>query len=95
MHTVEKCAEHICEKADEFNLTEGREYLSTTAAAIYMACQLKINTADHRTYEQIAEWTGVAEVTIKQTFRDLHAKRHQLVPEGFATKDQIDRLPEH
>jgi transcription initiation factor TFIIIB Brf1 subunit/transcription initiation factor TFIIB len=36
-----------------------RVYLSTAAAAIYMACQLKVNSTDYRTYEQIAEWTGI------------------------------------
>ena len=39
--------------------------------------------------------TGVAEATIKQTFRDLHAKRHQLIPQDIATKEEVDRLPEH
>jgi transcription initiation factor TFIIIB Brf1 subunit/transcription initiation factor TFIIB len=40
------------------HLIFGRVYLSTAAAAIYMACQLKVNSTDYRTYEQIAEWTG-------------------------------------
>ena len=27
--------------------------------------------------------------------QDLHAKRHQLVPESYASKEAIDRLSEH
>ena len=37
---------------------------------------------------------GAAEATIKQTYRELHTKRHQLVPENFASKEVSDRLPE-
>jgi len=38
--------------------TQGRVFTSIAGASIYMACQLKIGTVDHRTYEQISEWTG-------------------------------------
>jgi len=94
-NVIEEAAKHICQAAEALNITEGRVYTSTASAAMFMACLLRQRNPKHfRTCKEISDATGAAEATIRQIYKEMHAKRHQLVPPDFATKEEIDKLPE-
>mmetsp|Transcript_33009 Transcript_33009/g.77854 ORF Transcript_33009/g.77854 Transcript_33009/m.77854 type:complete len:455 (-) Transcript_33009:81-1445(-) len=94
--TAERGAIDIAEAAGQHNITEGRVYTSIAGAAIFMACLLRQGTDDaKKTCFDISQATGAAEATIRQTFRDMHAKRALLVPESFATRQQVEIMPDH
>mmetsp|Transcript_40392 Transcript_40392/g.127127 ORF Transcript_40392/g.127127 Transcript_40392/m.127127 type:complete len:264 (-) Transcript_40392:223-1014(-) len=94
-NVIEEAAKHICQAADALNITEGRVYTSIASAAMFMACLLRQRNPKHfRSCKQISDATGAAEATIRQIYKEMHAKRHQLVPPDFATKEEIDKLPE-
>eukprot|EP00850_Spirogloea_muscicola_P007233 SM000036S13277 [mRNA] locus=s36:376827:379170:+ [translate_table: standard] len=63
--------------------------ISIAAAAIYIVKQL----SDKRTnLKEISQVTGVAEVTIRSAYKDLHPHAAVLVPDWFAKPDQLSSL---
>ncbi|XP_064395370.1 transcription initiation factor IIB-like [Halichondria panicea] len=89
---VQKAASHIAEKAVSLDLAPGRVYLSVAAAAIYMASQA---SAQKKTQKEVGDVVGVADSTIRQSYRLLYPARDKLFPEGFAFTTPLDQLPKH
>ncbi|MHC1567900.1 MAG: transcription initiation factor IIB [Candidatus Syntropharchaeia archaeon] len=58
----------ILQKAEEKELMSGKDPISIVAAAIYIA---SILCGDHRTQKEVADATGVTEVTIRNRYREL------------------------
>ena len=61
-----------------------------SAAAIYMAVQASV---DKKTQREISDIAGVAEVTIKQSYKLMIPRAAELFPENFKFDTPIDQLP--
>ncbi|XP_075241075.1 transcription initiation factor IIB-like isoform X2 [Convolutriloba macropyga] len=91
-HSVRKCSEHIANKAVELNIVAGRSPVSVAAAAIYLASQA---SEFKKTKEEIASISGVAEVTIKQSYKMMLPHVSQLFPENTSgTSWDLKSLPQ-
>lgn len=88
--SVQKAATHIARKAAEMDLVPGRSPISVAAAAIYMASQASV---DKKTPKEIGDIAGVAEVTIRQSYKSLLPKAISLFPQDFKFNTSIDSLP--
>ncbi|KAL5012463.1 hypothetical protein ScPMuIL_011014 [Solemya velum] len=89
-HSVQKAATSIAKKAVEKDLVPGRSPVSVAAAAIYMASQ----ASEHRkSQKEIGDIAGVAEVTIRQSYKLMYPKAHDLFPEDFKFAIPIEQLP--
>ncbi|XP_011422417.3 transcription initiation factor IIB isoform X1 [Magallana gigas] len=89
-NSVQKAATHIARKAVDLDLTPGRSPISVAAAAIYMASQA---SADKKSQKEIGDIAGVAEVTIRQSYKLMYPKAHLLFPEDFDFVTPIEQLP--
>jgi transcription initiation factor TFIIB len=87
---IQGAATRIAKKAVELDLVAGRSPISLAAAAIYMASQA---SADKKTAKEIGEIAGVAEVTIRQTYRLLLPRAVELFPADFRFDTPIEALP--
>jgi transcription initiation factor TFIIB len=67
-------------------------YLSVAAAAIYMASQA---SDTKKTQKEVGEVVGVADSTIRQTYRLLYKDRDKLFPPDFSFTTPLDDLPNH
>ena len=94
-HEVERAAIAIAEAAERLDAAEGRVAASLAGASIMMACLLRMRTPDWRIPAQISEATGAAEATIRLTFKELYAKRCELVPEWYAPREAVEAISEH
>ncbi|XP_055343012.1 transcription initiation factor IIB-like [Paramacrobiotus metropolitanus] len=65
---VQRAATHIARKARDLDLVPGRSPVSVAAAAIFLACAASKST---KSSKEIGEITGVAESTIRQTYKHL------------------------
>jgi transcription initiation factor TFIIB len=90
--SVQKAASHIAKKAVDMDLAPGRVYLSVAAAAIYMASQA---SDMKKTQKEVGDVVGVADSTIRQSYRLLYPQRDQLFPKDFAFSTPLDSLPKH
>lgn len=70
----------------------GRTYTTVAAAAIYVVTQLSAD-ANKRTPKQIAEVTGVADVTIRSTYRLIHPYIAKSLPGDFKHAEPLSVLP--
>jgi len=87
---VEAASIHIAKKSVELDLVGGRSPLSLAAAAIYMASQA---SETRKTAKEIGDVTGVAEVTIRQSYKQMHPRARDLFPENFKFAIPIGQLP--
>ncbi|KAL4218993.1 Transcription initiation factor IIB [Mactra antiquata] len=87
---IQKAATYIARKAVDLYLVPGRSPVSVAAAAIYMASQA---SEDKKTQKDIGDIAGVAEVTIRQAYKLMYPKAHDLFPEDFKFATPIDQLP--
>ncbi|RUS89100.1 hypothetical protein EGW08_003108 [Elysia chlorotica] len=87
---VSKAATYIAKKAQDMDLVPGRSPVSVTAAAIYMASQA---SGDKKTSKEVSDVTGVAEATIRQSYKAMIPKAIDLFPEGFKFVTPIECLP--
>eukprot|EP00285_Hemiselmis_virescens_P009597 CAMPEP_0173384302 /NCGR_PEP_ID=MMETSP1356-20130122/6880_1 /TAXON_ID=77927 ORGANISM="Hemiselmis virescens, Strain PCC157" /NCGR_SAMPLE_ID=MMETSP1356 /ASSEMBLY_ACC=CAM_ASM_000847 /LENGTH=465 /DNA_ID=CAMNT_0014339581 /DNA_START=9 /DNA_END=1406 /DNA_ORIENTATION=+ len=98
-HDVTKAATEITDRAFEItSVAQGRVHASVAGAAIYMACLLREGQGTSSGLplcKAVSEASGAAEATIRDVYKGLHAERHKLVPEWFATKEQIQSMSEH
>ena len=78
---IQKDATLIARRAIDLDLVPGRVPISVAAAAIYMATQFSSNK---KTLGEISSIAGVAEVTIKQSYRRLRDRATELFPENFS-----------
>ncbi|XP_026691619.2 transcription initiation factor IIB-like isoform X2 [Ciona intestinalis] len=87
---VQRGATHIARKAVEKDLVAGRSPISVAAAAIYMASQA---SKEKRSQKEISEIAGVAEVTIRQSYKLMHPRAKDLFPEDFNFHIPVSQLP--
>uniref|UniRef100_A0A8C6CT78 Transcription initiation factor IIB n=1 Tax=Moschus moschiferus TaxID=68415 RepID=A0A8C6CT78_MOSMO len=80
---VQMAATHIARKAVELDLVPGRSPISVAAAAIYMASQASIG-----------DIAGVADVTIRQSYRLIYPRAPDLFPTDFKFDTPVDKLPQ-
>ncbi|XP_071955914.1 transcription initiation factor IIB-like [Antedon mediterranea] len=88
---VQKAATHIAKKAMDLDLVAGRSPISVAAAAIYMASQCSM---DKKSQKDIGEIAGVADVTIRQSYRLMYPKAADLFPADFKFHSPITSLPQ-
>lgn len=90
-NSVQRAATHIARKAVDLDIVPGRSPISVTAAAIYMASQA---SEDKRSQKEIGDVAGVADVTIRQSYKLLFPHAIHLFPEDFKFATPIDQLPQ-
>jgi len=89
---VQKAATCIAKKSVDMDIVPGRSPISVAAAAIYMASQA---SNDKRTQREIADIAGVADVTIRQSYKLMLPYAIQLFPGDFKFTTPIDNLPQN
>ncbi|XP_066965289.1 transcription initiation factor IIB [Macrobrachium rosenbergii] len=89
--SVQKGATHIARKAVDLDIVPGRSPISVAAAAIYMASQA---SEDKKTQKEIGDIAGVADVTIRQSYKLMYPKAKELFPEDFKFVTPVDQLPQ-
>jgi transcription initiation factor TFIIB len=89
-YPVQVAATRVAKKAVEMDLVAGRSPISIAAAAIYMASQA---SSEKRPAKEIGEIAGVAEDTIRQTYRLLLPKALDLFPADFRFDTPVEHLP--
>ena len=82
---------HIARKAVALDLVPGRSLISVAAAAIYMASQA---SAEKRTQNEIGDIAGVADVTIRQSYRLICPRAPDLFPTDFKFDSPVNKLPQ-
>jgi len=88
---IQKAATCIAQKAVDMDIVPGRSPISVTAAAIYMASQA---SRDKRTQKEIADIAGVADVTIRQSYKLMLPRAKDLFPADFQFVTPIENLPQ-
>jgi len=89
---VQKAATCIAKKAMDLDIVPGRSPISVAAAAIYMASQA---STDKRTQREIGDIAGVADVTIRQSYKLMLPRAAELFPDGFKFATPIENLPQN
>eukprot|EP00092_Neocalanus_flemingeri_P064906 GFUD01078836.1.p1 GENE.GFUD01078836.1~~GFUD01078836.1.p1 ORF type:complete len:311 (+),score=70.94 GFUD01078836.1:191-1123(+) len=89
---VQKAATSIAKKAVDLDIVPGRSPISVAAAAIYMASQA---SDDKRTQREIADIAGVADVTIRQSYKLMLPRAAELFPQDFKFTTPIENLPQN
>jgi len=89
---VQKGATQIAKKASDLDIVPGRSPISVAAAAIYMASQA---SDDKRTQREIADVAGVADVTIRQSYKLMLPRAAELFPADFRFTTSIENLPQN
>ena len=89
---IQRAATGIAKKAVDLDIVPGRSPISVAAAAIYMASQA---SDDKRTQREIADIAGVADVTIRQSYKLMLPVAAQLFPSDFRFTTPIANLPQN
>jgi len=89
---IQRAATGIAKKAVDLDIVPGRSPISVAAAAIYMASQA---SDDKRTQREIADIAGVADVTIRQSYKLMLPVATQLFPGDFRFTTPIANLPQN
>ncbi|GAB1606970.1 transcription initiation factor IIB-like [Argonauta hians] len=87
---VQKAANHIAKTAVDLDLVPGKSPVTVAAAAIYMASQA---SDKKKTQREINVVSGVAEVTIRQSYKLMYPRARDLFPADFKFVTPIDMLP--
>lgn len=87
---IQRAATTIAKRAVDLDLVPGRSPISVAAAAIYMAAQA---SNDKKSQREISDIAGVAEVTIKQSYRLMRDRAAELFPENFEFTTTVEQLP--
>lgn len=90
-NAVQRAATYIARKAVELDMVPGRSPISVAAAAIYMASQA---SADKKSQKEIGDIAGVADVTIRQSYKLMIKDAAKLFPADFKFVTPIDQLPQ-
>lgn len=88
--SVQRAATHIARRAVELDLVPGRSPVSVAAASIYLASQA---SEDKKNQKEIGDIAGVADVTIRQSYRSLLPRAADLFPADFVFHTAIEKLP--
>lgn len=89
--SVQKGATYIARKAVELDIVPGRSPISVAAAAIYMASQA---SEDKKSQKEIGDIAGVADVTIRQSYKLMYPRAAELFPQDFKFFTPIENLPQ-
>jgi len=89
---VQRAATTIAKKAVDLDIVPGRSPISVAAAAIYMASQA---SDDKRGQREIADIAGVADVTIRQSYKLMLPRAASLFPQDFRFVTPIVHLPQN
>lgn len=89
--SVQRAATHIARKAVELDIVPGRSPISVAAAAIYMASQA---SEEKKSQKEIGDIAGVADVTIRQSYKLMFPKAAELFPPDFKFFTPIEHLPQ-
>ncbi|KAI1303211.1 Transcription initiation factor IIB [Halotydeus destructor] len=90
--SVQRAATHIARKAVELDIVPGRSPISVAAAAIYMASQASV---DKKSQKEIGDIAGVADVTIRQSYKLMIQRAAELFPTDFKFDTPIEQLPQN
>lgn len=91
-NVVQRAATHIAGRAaGELDIVPGRSPISVAAAAIYMASQA---SEEKRTQKEIGDIAGVADVTIRQSYKLMLPYAAELFPKDFKFHTPIEELPQ-
>jgi len=88
--TIQRAATHIAKRAVELDLVPGRSPVSVAAASIYLASQASV---DKKSQRDIGDIAGVADVTIRQSYKNMIGRAAELFPPNFVFDTPIERLP--
>jgi len=89
-NSVQKAATSIARAAVDLDIVPGRSPISVAAAAIYMASQ----ASEHkRPQKEIGDVAGVADVTIRQSYKLMYPRAEELFPKDFKFFTPIEQLP--
>ncbi|XP_063331635.1 transcription initiation factor IIB-like [Pelmatolapia mariae] len=88
---VQMAATFIARKAVKLNLVPGRSPISVAAAAIYMASNA---SAKKKTQKEIGDIAGVANVTIRKSYRLIYPHAAELFPPDLNFDTPVDKLPQ-
>ncbi|KAK0178731.1 hypothetical protein PV327_007594 [Microctonus hyperodae] len=88
---VQRAATVIAKKAGEIDIVPGRSPISIAAAAIYMASQA---SDQKKSQKEIGDIAGVADVTIRQSYKLMYPHAAKLFPTDFKFTTPIDQLPQ-
>merc|ERR1711997_13583 len=89
---IQRAATCIAKKAVDLDIVPGRSPISVAAAAIYMASQ---GSDDKRSQREIADIAGVADVTIRQSYKLMLPRAAELFPPDFRFITPIENLPQN
>lgn len=87
---VQRAATLIAKRAGDLDLVPGRSPISVAAAAIYMAAQA---SSEKKSQREISDIAGVAEVTIKQSYKLMRDRAAELFPDNFEFATTVENLP--
>ena len=87
---VHRVAVAILKRVAELGVAAGKSPTSISAAGLFMACQLF--PMSRKSPKDIAFISGVSEVTIKNTYKDLLQRKYEIIPSELVTKQSIDNL---
>ncbi|KAL5719907.1 hypothetical protein ACHQM5_012650 [Ranunculus cassubicifolius] len=82
-----KAAQEVVQKSEELDIR--RSPISVAAAVIYMVTQL---SDDRKLLRDISMATGVAEGTIRNSYKDLYPYASRLIPTWFAKEEDLKNL---
>ncbi|KAG9441883.1 hypothetical protein H6P81_017737 [Aristolochia fimbriata] len=82
-----KAAQEAVQKSEELDIR--RSPISIAAAIIYMITQL---SDDKKLLRDISLATGVAEGTIRNSYKDLHPYASRIIPSSFAKEEDLRNL---
>ncbi|KAK1437105.1 hypothetical protein QVD17_02890 [Tagetes erecta] len=82
-----KAAQVSIQKSEEFNIR--RSLVSIVAAIIYIVTQL---SDDKKPLKDVARATGVAEGTIRKSYKDLYPHLTKIIPTWYAQEDDVKNL---
>lgn len=90
---IQRIASTISQRTHEIGCLTGRSPDSVAAAVIYLVLNL---FPEHKDLQKdIHLVTGVTEITIKNTYKDLVVFKDEIIPEGMVSGDVIESLPKN
>lgn len=90
-NSIQKAATYIAKQAVDMDHVPGRSPISVAAAAIYMASQA---SDQKKSQKEIGDIAGVADVTIRQSYKLMYPHAVKLFPKDFKFTTPIELLPQ-
>ncbi|RRT80802.1 hypothetical protein BHE74_00006887 [Ensete ventricosum] len=87
--TIKDRANEIYKKVEDLKSVRGRNQDAILAACLYIACRQEDKP---RTVKDISLATGVAEGTIKNSYKDLYPYASRIIPTFFAKEEDLKNL---